>query len=93
MRVPAVALAVVVALAGPAALAAEAAKPAEKASAPAKPDPRKLRCVRETPTGSSITKRVCYTEEEWVELQRMAAESHAQGRDRSTFCASAGKEC
>ena len=94
MGAQAFALAAALALAGLPVMAAETEKPADATAAkPAKPDPKTLRCVWETPTGSSITKRVCYTKEDWAELQRMAAESHAQGRDRSTFCASAGREC
>jgi hypothetical protein len=82
-----------VALAGSSALAADPAKPPEKAPNAGKPDPKTMHCVAETPTGTFIPKRVCYSQEDWAELQRLAAESHQRDQDQRTFCTRGGREC
>lgn len=59
------------------------------ASQPRQGRPR-MHCVRETPTGSFIAERTCYTEEEWRERQRLAQENQRQILDRHAACARGG---
>lgn len=60
------------------------------ATAPPPVDPRRMKCVNVTPTGSNIPQRICKTEAQWAELRRRAVEQQQQLQNQRAACGQGG---
>ncbi|MFO1013529.1 MAG: hypothetical protein U1E50_07175 [Caulobacteraceae bacterium] len=71
--------------------AAAADTPPASGGPPPANSQQRMHCVEEAETGSFITRRRCYTQEEWDAMQRQAQEDKARADDQRNFMCSAGK--
>lgn len=63
--------------------------PAAAADAPPV-NPRRMKCINVTPTGSNIPQRICKTEAQWAELRRRAVEQQQQLQNQRASCSQGG---